>query len=103
MNKTMMIVCGSLIGLLLMLLALVIWEGSGNLVRAWKPQQPKVVLWAVCAAAIAAASAAQGVVLLFVIGQIYRPRLVDSMLRMSAGLVFVIASVCAVALGLAGR
>ena len=72
--------------------------GDGGMSR------PYVAKWAVRSAAVAAAAAAQGVLLVAVVGRVYARRgALDDVLRLSALLVFTVATVSAVALGLAGR
>jgi hypothetical protein len=65
--------------------------------------RPAVAVWAARSAAIAFASAAQVVLLTFVIGAIYQRDLFGNVLRLCAGLLCSISLVSAVALALAGR
>jgi hypothetical protein len=85
----------------LMVVALWAWQQGPHL--AFTADRPDVVLWAVRTAAIAAGALAQGVVLLFVVGAVYRTRLLDLTLRVLTAAVFTVALVSAIALGLAGR
>jgi hypothetical protein len=64
---------------------------------------PGIEIWAARSAAVAFISAAQVVLLTFVVGAVYQRDLFGSVLRLCAGLLCSIALVSAVALALAGR
>lgn len=92
---------GLALAISLMILALWAWQQSAHI--AFDADRPDVVLWAVRSAAVAAAALAQAVLLTLVIGNLYRTRLLDLVLRVLATAVFAIALVSAIALGLASR
>jgi hypothetical protein len=85
----------------LMLLAFWVWGQSQEWTASMS--RPAVAVWAARSAAIAFASAAQVVLLTFVIGAIYQRDLFGNVLRLCAGLLCSISLVSAVALALAGR
>jgi hypothetical protein len=92
---------GSAGAMALMLLAFFVWQQS----QEWTAtmSRPAVAIWAARSAAIGFASAAQVVLLTFVVGAIYQRDLFGNVLRLCAGLLCSIALVSAVALALAGR
>jgi len=77
------------------------WNDARHLADA--STRPEVTLWALRAAAVALAAAAQAMILTFVVSRIYRRDLFSDVLRVFAGLIAAIALICAIALGLAGR
>jgi len=85
----------------LMVVSLWAWQQGPQI--AFTADRPDVVLWAVRTAAIAAGALAQALVLVFVVGAVYRTRLLDVTLRVLTAAVFTVALVSAIALGLAGR
>src|SRR5580698_9192879 len=85
----------------LMMAALWAWQIGPHL--AFDADRPDVTLWAVRSAAVAAAALAQAVLLLLVLGSLYRRRRLDVALGVTTAAIFTIALVSAVALGLAGR
>jgi hypothetical protein len=96
-------VIGAVVAVALVVAALWGWG------QAWRiaedAHRPQVAVWAVRSAALAAAAAAQLLVLTCVVGALYRGRrgAADDVLRALAGLVCTIALVSAVALALAGK
>jgi hypothetical protein len=95
---------GALVSLGLVLVSLWTWQHAAEVASDGGAARPYVATWAVRSAAVAAAAAAQAVLLVAVVGRVYRARgALDDVLRLSAVLVFVLALVSAVALGLAGR
>jgi hypothetical protein len=93
---------GVIVSVVLMIVSLWAWQIAPGL--AVTQDRPDVILlWAVRTASIAAAALAQTVLLLFVIGNIYRTRAVDVMLRLLTGTVFAVSLISAIALGLVGR
>ena len=74
-----------------------------ELIGEWGLERAAVALWAVRSAAIGAAASAQAVLLVFVIGRLYRRDWFSDFLGFSAALLFALALVGAVALGLASR
>jgi hypothetical protein len=85
----------------LMVSALWAWQQGPHL--SIDADRPEVVLWAVRTAAVAAGALAQALLLFLVIGQLYRARGLDVLLRVLTAAVFTVALVSAVALALAGR
>jgi glycogen synthase len=85
----------------LMVASLWAWQQAPHLV--FDADRPDIALWAVRTTAVAAAALAQAVLLLFVVGRIYRTRGLDIVLRVLTATVFTVALVSAIALGLAGR
>ncbi len=101
MVSKMLMLAGSLVATALMVISLWAWQQSPHI--AFAADRPDVALWAVRTAAIAAAALAQAVVLFLVVGRIYRTRAMDLLLRVLTAVVFTVALVSAIALGLAGR
>ena len=99
---------GAAVAVGLMVLGLWAWQHAAEVATDGGAARPYVAKWAVRSAAVAAAAAAQAVVLVVVVGRVYGrrgapPGAVDAVLRLTALLVFAVAAVSAVALGLAGR
>ena len=95
---------GGIVAVALMVVALWAWQHAAEVASDGGAARPYVAAWAVRSAAVAAAAAAQGVLLVAVVGRVYqRHGPVDAALRLSAAIVFMVALVSAVALGLAGR
>ena len=95
---------GAFVSVALTVLALWAWQHAAEVAGDGGAARPYVAKWAVRSAAVAAAAAAQGVLLVAVVGRVYARRgALDDVLRLSALLVFTVATVSAVALGLAGR
>lgn len=92
---------GSLVGAVLMVACLWAWQQAPHL--AMDADRPDVVLWAVRSAAVAAGALAQTVVLVLVVGNLYRARLPDRVLQLLTAGLFAASLVSAIALGLAGR
>jgi hypothetical protein len=93
--------CGAVAAVALVVAALWAWGQAGRF--AEHAHRPLVTAWAVRSGAVAAAAAAQVLVITCAIGAIYRRQPLDEMLRLLAGLIATIALVSAVALALAGR
>jgi hypothetical protein len=93
------VIIGTLGAMALMLLAFGVWGRSQDLTAA---NSPAASVWAARSAAIGFASAAQVVLLTFVIGAIYQRDLFGNVLRLCAGLLCSISLVSAAALALAG-
>ena len=80
------------------------WQQAQDLVLDhWNAGRPELAEWAIRSGAIAAVALAQIIVLTFVAGRVYSRRTMDSVLTFTAGVVFALASVGAIACGLAGR
>ena len=91
------------IALVLLVGAMWMWHHSEDLIVEWGVERAAVALWALRVACIAAAAAAQTMLVVYVIGQLYRRDRFSDLLGASAALLFVLALVGAVALGLASR
>lgn len=80
------------------------WQGAQDVVLDhWVAARPDLAQWAVRIAAIAAIALAQVILAAFVAGRVYRRGILDSVLTITAGIVFALASVGAIACGLAAR
>jgi hypothetical protein len=92
---------GSAGAMALLLLAFCVWGQS----QEWTAtmSRPAVAIWAARSAAVGFASAAQVVLLTFVVGAFYQRDLFGNVLRLCAGLLCSISLVSAAALALAGR
>lgn len=101
--KAASVFLGGTVTILLMVLCLWAWQHAAALAAEREATRPYVATWAVRSGAIALAAAAQAVLLVAVLGRLYRRQLLDDVLRLSAALVFAVALVSAVALGLASR
>jgi len=102
--KAASLVGGAAVSLALMVLGLWAWQHAAEVVGDGGAARPYVAKWAVRSAGIAAAAAAQAVLLIAVVGRVYRRHgALDDVLRLLTLLVFAVALVSAVALGLAGR
>jgi hypothetical protein len=80
------------------------WQEAQDLVLDhWSAARPELAEWAVRNAAIAIVALAQIIILTFVAGRIYGRRTLDSVLTLTAGVVFALALVGAIACGVAGK
>jgi hypothetical protein len=80
------------------------WQEAQDLVLDhWNAGRPELAEWAVRSVAIAVVALAQIILLTSVAGRIYRRRTLDSVLTLAAGVTCALASVGAIACGLAGR
>ena len=102
MTSTKVIIgTGSVVGAALMVACLWVWQQAPHL--AAEADRPDVVMWAARSAAVAAGALAQTVLLVLVVGNLYRTRLPDRLLQVLTAGLFAAALVSAIALGLAGR
>jgi hypothetical protein len=101
MARKMLMGLGVLIAGALVMISLWAWQQGPHL--ASDADNPQVILWAVRTSAVAAGALAQTVLLVLVIGNIYRTRLIDVLCRFLTATVFAVSLVSAIALGLAGR
>jgi hypothetical protein len=92
---------GIIIAFSLVLISLWAWQQAPHL--QMEADKPEIILWAVRTASVAAAALAQTVLLVLVIGNIYRTRAIDVLFRFMTAMVFAVSLVSAIALGLAGR
>lgn len=95
------VVFGSVVAVALVVAALWTWQEGTRLVA--DSEGGPAVLWAVRAAAVAAVALAQGVLLIAVVGNVYRTRSTDLLLRVLTATVFAVSLIGAIALGMAGR
>jgi hypothetical protein len=80
------------------------WQEAQNLVLDhWNATRPELAEWAVRSTAIAIVALAQIILLTSVAGRIYQRRTLDSVLTLTAAVTCALASVGAIACGLAGR
>ena len=80
------------------------WQQAQDLVLDhWNAGRPELAEWAIRSAAVAVVALAQVIIMLFVAGRVYQRRTLDSVLTFTAGVVFALALVCAIACGLAGK
>jgi hypothetical protein len=96
-----MVGAGSVVGVALMVTCLWTWQHAPGL--AADAERPDVVIWAARSAAVAAGALAQTVLLVLVVGNLYRAKLPDRLLQLLTAGLFAAALVSAIALGLAGR
>ena len=104
--RTVSLFGGAVASVALLVVGLWAWQHAAEVATdaLGATAQPYVAKWAVRSAAIAAAAAAQALLLTAVVGRVYgRHGALDAVLRLSALLVFAVALVSACALGLAGR
>ncbi len=103
MVHKMLVGAGAMLTAVLMVICLWTWQHAPNLAFNANRPDDTTMLWAVRTAAIAAGALAQTVLLVLVIGNLYRTRLLDVLLRLMTATVFGVSLVSAIALGLAGR
>jgi hypothetical protein len=93
--------CGAALAVALMVLGLWGWQHAAEV--ATDATRPHATAWAVRSGAVAAAAAAQGLILILVVAPFYRRQFVDDVLRLATVVVLTLAAVAMIALGLAGR
>lgn len=101
MRSRISMLVGTLLGVGLMVAAMWVWQRGPHL--AFDATRPDITLWAIRSAAVAAVALAQTMMLVLVVGNLYRARMLDAVLRAATTAVFLVALISAVALGLAGR
>ncbi len=101
MARRILITVGIVVSATLILISLWAWQQGPHLAN--EADRPDIILWAVRTASIAAGALAQTILLVLVIGNIYRTRAIDVLFRFMTGMVFAVSLVSAIALGLAGR
>ena len=101
MRDRMMMLIGVIAAAALMVAALWGWQNATWLVS--ETARPDVAGWAVKCGAVCAAAGAQVVVMTFVVSAIYRRDVVGEGIKLAAALVFTVALVGAIALGVASR
>jgi len=80
-----------------------LWPQASDMVLDWGFGRPAVALWAVRSAAIAAVAGAQVILLVPVIGGIYRRGVADTVAGLAAAVIFVLALGGTIACAFAGR
>ena len=103
MKRSIWTTLGASFGVGFLVLALWAWRRDEDLATRMGAHNLAVVTWAVRCAAVALVAAAEALLLLLVIANVWRRDLITSALGLSAALVFVLSAASAVALGLAGR
>jgi hypothetical protein len=101
MRSKISIFAGAVIAAVLMVMALRMWEQAPHV--AFGADRPEIALYAGRAAAVATGALAQTIVILMVLGNLYRRRASDMILRVLAAMVFMVSLVSAIALSLAAR
>jgi hypothetical protein len=84
-----------------MVMALRMWQEAPHI--AFGADRPEIVMYADRAAAVATGTLAQTIVILLVLGNLYRRRTADIILRVLVAVVFTVSLVSAIALSLAAR
>src|SRR5437016_3503105 len=103
MKRSISSTLGGCLGVGLLVLALWAWRLDEDLATRMGAHNLTVVTWAIRCAAVALIAAAEALLLLLVIANVWPRDLLTSILGLSAALVFVLSAASAVALGLAGR
>ena len=103
MLQKLIIFLGGIWGISLVVLGLWAWRNNEDAATYLHAHNRIVVGWGVRCAAVALFAAGEGVLGLFVIGNIWRRDLFTNALLLSAALVFMVSTASAVALELAGR
>lgn len=101
MTSKISIAVGLVVSTVLILISLWAWQQAPHL--QMDADKPEVILWAVRTASVAAGALAQTVLLVLVVGNIFRARAIDVLFRLLTVAVFAVSLVSAIALGLAGR
>jgi hypothetical protein len=94
-------VLGAVIAALLMVMALRMWEQAPHV--AFGADRPELTMYAGRAAAVATGTLAQAIVILMVLGNLYRRRAFDIILRVVAAVVFMVSLASAIVLSMAAR
>jgi hypothetical protein len=101
MMSRILIFAGMVGAAALMVVALRVWQLAPHI--AFDADRPEIVVYAVRTAAVAVAALAQTVLVVLVLGNIYRTRTSDVILRLLAVTVLMVSLVSAIALSLAAR
>jgi hypothetical protein len=102
-NKSIQIALGATWTVGLIVLGLWGWQRTETVVSIVGWEKRSIGAWSVRCAAIAVIAAAEAILLTLVVERVYRPDAVCGKLRLSALMVFMVCTVSAIALGLAGR
>lgn len=103
MIKQLTTVLGALWAIGLLVLALWAWRRGEEIAVYLGAHNQAIVTWSARCAAVALAAAAEGLLAMLVIGNLWRRDAFTSAVGLSAALIFMLSLVSAVALGLAGR
>jgi len=88
----------------LVVLGMWAWQSAADIaIERFGSARPDVAAWSVRSGAVAAIAAAQAILMSIVAGRVYRRGTFDAIVGLTAGAIFAIALVSAVACGLAGR
>jgi len=101
MVRFFLVVCGIGASVMMVLGALWCWQHASDLVTG--SSQPQIAVWGVRIGAVAMVAGAQMLAMLLVVSRIYRPDATTRALTWGATALLMLATVSAVALGLAGR
>ena len=103
MLRKSLLFAGSIWGVGLLVLALWAWRNNGNVAFFLGAHNLAVASWSVRCGAIAILAAGEAILVMMVLGNIWRRDWLTKALGLSAALVFLVSGASAVALGLAGR
>lgn len=103
MKQLSIALCGAVMSIGSVVLALWMWQRQNQIVEVIEPAQPAVVRRAICCLAVGLIAAAQMTIVALVVGSIYRRTRLDRIMELSAGAIFSGALISAIALGWAGK
>jgi hypothetical protein len=103
MNRNVSIALGAIWAVGLIVLGLWGWQRAETIVTMMGWEKRTIGAWSARCAALALIAAAEAILLTLVVGRVYRPDRVCGAARLSALLIFMVCTVSAIALGLAGR
>lgn len=101
MATRMSVLLGSALSVVLVVVGLRAWSQAADLTV--NAARPDVAAWAVRSGAVALIALAQVVCYIWVVGKLYRPHLMDDIVKLLSFTVTAVSIVAAVALGLASR
>lgn len=88
----------------LIVVALWAWQSASDIaIEYWGAGRPEVAAWSVRSAAVSVIAAAQAIAVAFVAGRVFRRGAFDTALVFTAGALFAVGLVSALACGVAGR
>jgi hypothetical protein len=103
MRLSITIVPATVLAIALVVGGLWAWQGAWDLAWDWASSRPDIVAWGIRSAAVAAIAAAQIILIALVLAKAYRRGTFDLAVALTTGAIFALASVSAIACGLAGR
>ena len=103
MNRNVLIALGAILTVGLIVLGLWGWQRAETIATVMGWEKRSIGAWSARCAAVALISAAEAILLSLVVERVYRPDTVSGAAKLSALLVFMVCTVSAIALGLAGR